>query len=135
MLLTDEIRKRLEHTIIQQKLSNYKIAKELNISATTLSNYLTGKVKKADNTKIEAICRVLGISLHWLTTGQNKVSMSEYQVHPEAPESEDLKEVVKQIFLILQAREDQYLNIHQDVNRLRTELSEFKQEIHRLIKK
>lgn len=133
MLLTNEIRERLQHSIKAHKLSNYKIAKELNISATTLSNYLTGKVKKADNTKIEAICRVLGISLQWLVTGQDMVKVPSGK--HTTTESVDLKEVVKQIFLMLQSREDQYLNLHQDVDNLRRELSEFKKQISKCLKK
>lgn len=134
MLLTKEIRQRLKNAITSQKISNYKIAKELNISATTLSNYLTGKVKKADNTKIEAICRLLGISLHWLVTGQDMVKLSG-SIKQTSSESVDLKEVIKQIFIMLQSKDDQYLTIHQDVDRLQREFAELKKAINKISKK
>jgi len=135
MLLTDEIRQRLATAIKKQGFSNYRIAKELHISATTLSNYLEGKVNKADNTKIEAICRLLDISLQWLLTGQDMIKMPSDKNLPENEVPVDLKEVVKRIFLMLQARNDQYLSLHKDVDRLRHEFSSFKQEISKLSQK
>lgn len=134
MLLTKEIRQRLKNAITSQKISNYKIAKELNISATTLSNYLTGKVKKADNTKIEAICRLLGVSLHWLVTGKDMVKLPG-SIKQTPSEPVDLQEVIKQIFIMLQSRNDQYQTIHQDVDRLQREFSELKKVINKISKK
>ena len=56
MELTPEIQKRLLHFMKLKKETGYTIHQKTGISATTIGNYLNGKVKKADNTKIKVIC-------------------------------------------------------------------------------
>ena len=112
MPLSKEIQERLAQAIRKKGLTNYKIAKELKISATTLSNYLKGKVKKPDNTKLEAICNLLGISTHWLYTGQDLVCDSS---HKPSSLSTAIEEKLNQIALQLQSKDDQYLNLHKDL--------------------
>ena len=112
MPLSKEIQERLAQAIRKKGLTNYKIAKELKISATTLSNYLKGKVKKPDNTKLEAICNLLGISTHWLYTGQDFS-------HKPSSLSTAIEEKLNQIALQLQSKDDQYLNLHKDLEYIR----------------
>ena len=66
MELTPEIQKRLLHFMKLKKETGYTIHQKTGISATTIGNYLNGKVKKADNTKIKVICELLEISLEQL---------------------------------------------------------------------
>lgn len=138
MQLTKEVQERLKQAIAIKGYSHYKIAKELNISATTISNYLTGKIRKPDNTKLKAICRLLGINLNWLLTGQDMVGAA-LDGETDLPEEGDIDYKFEQILLMLQARNDQYLNIHKDlehihryINNLHTEIVTIKEIISKI---
>ncbi len=138
MQLTKEVQERLKQAIAIKGYSHYKIAKELNISATTISNYLTGKIRKPDNTKLKAICHLLGININWLLTGQDMVGAT-FNDQTDMPEKENINYKFEQILLMLQARNDQYLNIHKDlehihryINNLHTEILTIKEIISKI---
>ena len=73
MELTPEIRERLKEIMNSNNDTGYTLNKKLGISATTIGNYLNGKITKADNTKLKAMCDLWGIDLLWLETGQDMV--------------------------------------------------------------
>ena len=59
---------RLQSIIEEQRISKYKIAKAIDISASTVSNYIKGKTKP-DSTKLTVLCKLLGVNKAWLQTG------------------------------------------------------------------
>lgn len=63
MELTPEIRERLKEIMNSNNDTGYTLNKKLGISATTIGNYLNGKITKADNTKLKAMCDLWGIDL------------------------------------------------------------------------
>ena len=63
---------RLQKILEENKISKYKLAKEIHISAATLLNYTRGNTKP-DITKINLICDRLGINPDWLLHGQGDV--------------------------------------------------------------
>ena len=71
--LSPEQQERLQEYLETRKISKYRIAHDLNLSASTISNYLTGKTKP-DGIKWELFRNYLGISEEWIRTGQNMVS-------------------------------------------------------------
>lgn len=113
MQLTKEVQERLEQAIATRGFSHYKIAKELKISATTISNYLTGKIKKPDNTKLEAICHLLGINMEWLLTGRHMVCINTDK--EKSPEKDSVEYKFEKILMMLQTKNDQYQNLHKDM--------------------
>lgn len=60
---------RLQSIIEERQISKYKIAKAIDISASTVSNYLKGKTKP-DSTKLTVLSRLLGVNKEWLQTGE-----------------------------------------------------------------
>ena len=60
---------RLQSIIEERQISKYKIAKAIDISASTVSNYLKGKTKP-DSTKLTVLSRLLGVNKDWLQTGE-----------------------------------------------------------------
>ena len=62
---------RLKEVMDEKGYTNYRVAKELNLSATTLSNYLNERTKP-DITKLEVISRYLGVNRKWLISGEGE---------------------------------------------------------------
>jgi len=60
---------RLQRIIEEKKISKYKIAKAIDISASTVSNYIKGKTKP-DSTKLTVLSNLLGVNKEWLQTGE-----------------------------------------------------------------
>lgn len=60
---------RLQSIIEERQISKYKIAKAIDISASTVSNYIKGKTKP-DSTKLTVLSNLLGVSKEWLQTGE-----------------------------------------------------------------
>lgn len=60
---------RLQSIIEERQISKYKIAKAIDISASTVSNYLKGKTKP-DSTKLTVLSKLLGVNKEWLQTGE-----------------------------------------------------------------
>ncbi len=124
MELTPEIRERLKTAMVNKKETGYTINAKLGISATTIGNYLNGKIKKADKTKLQVICELLGITLEWLQYGQNLVKT------PAEPDKEDSQEntdqLLKQIVLLLSSKDEQYIQIRRELEKIRTDINEIK---------
>lgn len=117
MELTPEIRQRLKNLMESKQDTGYTLNKKLGISATTISNYLNGKITKADNQKIKAMCDLWGVDMAWLETGVHKVEQ------PEETESEtSLEEVLKQILIRLNSQDEQYNNLRHEVLLIRDNL-------------
>lgn len=124
MELTPEIRERLKTAMGNKKENGYTINAKLGISATTIGNYLNGKIKKADKTKLKVICDLLGISLEWLEFGHDMVSVEpreDTQLAQDTPE-----QMMKQILLQLSSKDEQFIHIRRELERLRNEISEIK---------
>ena len=68
--LSPEQQERLQEYLETRKISKYRIAHDLNLSASTISNYLTGKTKP-DGIKWELFRNYLGY-------GQDKI----WSAHP-----------------------------------------------------
>ncbi len=62
---------RLQEVMNEKGVTKYRVAKDLRISATTLSNYLNNKTKP-DVTKLEVMSRLLGVNRQWLLTGEGE---------------------------------------------------------------
>lgn len=60
---------RLQSIIEEQGISKYRIAKAIDISASTVSNYIKGKTKP-DSTKLAVLSKLLGVNKNWLQTGE-----------------------------------------------------------------
>ena len=67
---------RLQSIIEEQRISKYKIAKAIDISASTVSNYIKGKTKP-DSTKLTVLCKLLGVNKAWLQTGDGPKYITE----------------------------------------------------------
>ena len=132
MELTSEIRKRLKNLMEEKGATGYSLNQKLGISATTISKYLNGKIIKADNTKLKAICELLGKNLEWLETGD----MSTDEISDTNIDVENQDELLKQLLLNLSGKDDLFINlrqelynIHNDLNTIKKELSHLKNEI------
>ena len=68
--------KRLQEVMNEKGVTKYRVAKDLHMSATTLSNYLKSKTKP-DVTKLEVMSRMLGVNRKWLLTGEGEKYRSE----------------------------------------------------------
>ena len=62
---------RLLEVMKEKGYTKYRVAKDLNMSATTISNYLNNKTKP-DTTKLEVLSRLLGVNRIWLLTGDGE---------------------------------------------------------------
>jgi transcriptional regulator with XRE-family HTH domain len=111
--LSPEQQERLQEYLETRKISKYRIAHDLNLSASTISNYLTGKTKP-DGIKWELFRNYLGISEEWIRTGQNMVSTSP----KKTPAPNSVEAAVEEIRLMFQTRDDQYMNLHKDLEKL-----------------
>lgn len=127
MELTLEIRERLHYFMQLKHETGYTIHQKTDISATTVGNYLKGKVKKADNTKIKVICNVLGITLEQLLLGEG--IHEPHDIKGTATEDKDIQYYIKEIFRKLQGADDQYLTLRKDMEFLRKEIQDLKKEI------
>ena len=138
MELTPEICQRLISVMEFKNITGYTIHKKLGISATTISNYLNGKIKNADNTKIKAICDLLDIDMKWLETGEtNIVCRSDEQIKEYTEGSAEYLQ--NQILLALTAKDDQFKHIRKDtssildmINLMKKDMNKIKQEIDEL---
>ena len=68
--------KRLQEVMNEKGVTKYRVAKDLHMSATTLSNYLKSKTKP-DVTKLEVMSRMFGVNRKWLLTGEGEKYRSE----------------------------------------------------------
>ena len=133
MELTPEIRSRLKSVMENNNDTGYTLNKKLGISATTIGNYLNGKITKADNTKLKAMCELWGISMEWLEFGHDMVKCPG---EPETiPEEETTESTLKQILLKLSSQDAQFNNLRKDILSLKEHLEEIKKEMTHLKKK
>lgn len=129
MELTPEIRERLKTLMESRKETGYTLNRKLGISATTIGNYLNGKITKADNTKIKAMCDLWGVDMKWLETGLHTVQSAEEII----PENENPEQLLKQILPRLEGKDDQYALISQDIRLIKDNLSTIYKNLNRLI--
>ncbi len=125
MELTPEIRERLKTAMANKKETGYTINAKLGISATTIGNYLNGKIKKADKTKLKVICDLLGITLEWLQYGQDLVK-TPAESGKEGSSQENTDQLLKQIVLLLSSKDEQYVQIRRELEKIRTDINEIK---------
>ena len=62
---------RLQEVMNEKGYTKYRVAKALNMSATTISNYLNNKTKP-DTTKLEVLSHLLGVNRNWLGSGEGE---------------------------------------------------------------
>ena len=62
---------RLQEVMNEKGYTKYRVAKALNMSATTISNYLNNKTKP-DTTKLEVLSHLLGANRNWLVSGEGE---------------------------------------------------------------
>ena len=106
--LSPEQQERLQEYLETRKISKYRIAHDLNLSASTISNYLTGKTKP-DGIKWELFRNYLGISEEWIRTGQNMVSTPHDETSPKkTPAPNSVEAAVEEIRLMFQNRRPVY---------------------------
>lgn len=129
MELTPEIQERLKILMESRKETGYTLNRKLGISATTIGNYLNGKITKADNTKIKAMCDLWGVDMKWLETGLHTVQSAE----EITPENENPEQLLKQILLRLEGKDDQYALISRDIRLIKDNLSTIYKNLNRLI--
>ena len=128
MELTPEIRQRLKNLMEINQETGYTLNKKLGISATTIGNYLNGIVTKADNIKIKAMCDLWGVDMEWLETGVHKVQQPE-----ETETEESLEELLKQILLRLNSKDEQYHVLRQDILLMRENLQSIYKNLNMLL--
>lgn len=138
MELTPEICQRLKSAMESKNETGYTIHKKLGISATTIGNYLNGKITNADNTKIKAICHILEIDIIWLETGEiNLVCRPEEKSEEYTKGSTE--NLFNQILLAMNSKDEQFTHIRKDtrtildvVNSMKKEIGKLKKEIDKL---
>lgn len=84
----EAIGQRLKEILEEKGVTMYRISKEVGVSKSTLTNYITGRTKP-DSIKLAAICDFLGVNKVWLLTGigERWVSASTVQVVNEVREA------------------------------------------------
>lgn len=134
--LLPEVQQRLQEAIAESNLTMYQIAKNLGLSPSTISNYLSGSVKKPNRDKLSAVCRELGITLEWLLTGENKISeISPRYTSSNAGDSKDYGELLHQLAISFKSRDDQILYLLQQNEDLKKELHDLQKKIKKLTRK
>lgn len=132
MELTPEIRKRLKSVMDSKNETGYSINKKTGISATTIGNYVNedSKTDTADDHKLEAICKLLEIDINWLQYGGDIVkSTSEMKSEQEKETPETM---LKQIFLKLNSRDEQFNYIRKENHTLKENINKITQGVDKL---
>lgn len=92
---------RLQSIIEERQMSKYKIAKAIDISASTISNYIRGKTKP-DSTKLSVLSNLLGVNKEWLQTGEGtKYTTEEVSPYEKFLYDPDNKQINEKLILIL----------------------------------
>lgn len=76
------LQQRLESILQKRNISNYKLAKQLNVSKTTVANWLQG-VSSPDSQKLLAIAEYLNVSTDYLlglTSIENSIPDAGYKI-------------------------------------------------------
>lgn len=115
--LTEEQQQRLKKYLQEKGITKYRIAHETNLSATTISNYLNGNTKP-DQIKWGLVRKYLGITDEWLQTGLDTFNNSPASNSPDDNLPAQLNEKIEEIRRMFQSRDDQYLNLHKDLEKL-----------------
>ena len=104
---------RLKEVMDEKGYTNYRVAKELNLSATTLSNYLNERTKP-DITKLEVISRYLGVNRKWLISGEGE---KERLVAEDGKPEED-ENTVNRLLNLLEKHTDSIREKDQQISQL-----------------
>lgn len=138
MELTPKICQRLKSAMESKNETGYTINQELGISATTISNYLNGKITNADNTKIKVICNFLEIDIIWLKTGETNLACH-FQEKKEEYAKGSTENLLNQVLLVMNSKDEQFTHIRKDtrtildvVNSMKKELGKLKKEVDKL---
>jgi transcriptional regulator with XRE-family HTH domain len=106
-LITPLFQKNLEHLIYLKRIKKYELAKELNISGSNITNYLSGTVKRIGEDVVKNICNFFNVTFAELfdsdlsSPQRNKVKESklEYKINPDTLDISIFLYFVKQIDL------------------------------------
>ena len=104
---------RLKEVMDEKGYTNYRVAKELNLSATTLSNYLNERTKP-DITKLEVISRYLGVNRKWLISVEGE---KERLVAEDGKPEED-ENTVNRLLNLLEKHTDSIREKDQQISQL-----------------
>ncbi|GAB6119210.1 XRE family transcriptional regulator [Dysgonomonas termitidis] len=63
---------RLNEAMEMRRISRYRLAKDCHLSATTITNWLTGKTVP-DKTKIRAVSEYMDVNSNWLLAGEGNM--------------------------------------------------------------
>ena len=98
---------RLQSIIEEQRISKYKIAKAIDISASTVSNYIKGKTKP-DSTTLTVLCKLLGVNKAWLQTGDGPKYITEepQTVYNRTPADIDDKQMIRKLINLLESQHE-----------------------------
>lgn len=98
---------RLQSIIEEQRISKYKIAKAIDISASTVSNYIKGKTKP-DSTKLTVLCKLLGVNKAWLQTGDGPKYITEEPQTTYNRTTTDLddKQMIRKLINLLESQHE-----------------------------
>ena len=91
---------RLQSIIEEQRISKYKIAKAIDISASTVSNYIKGKTKPDS--------KLLGVNKAWLQTGDGPKYITEepQTVYNRTPADIDDKQMIRKLINLLESQHE-----------------------------
>lgn len=98
---------RLQSIIEEQGISKYRIAKAIDISASTVSNYIKGKTKP-DSTKLTVLSKLLGVNKSWLQTGEGtKYIVEEPEaVYQQVPAEINERQMIQKLLNLLDRQYD-----------------------------
>lgn len=98
----NSIGERLGYILNKEGISNYKLATDLHIGKSTITNYLNNKTKP-DSSKLDAICSYLKIKKQWLLTGEGEI-YNETNALVEKKETE-CDETIKELIEAIKRRD------------------------------
>lgn len=102
----DSIGERLAYVIDNIGISRYRIATDLNIGKSTITNYLNN-LTKPDSSKLDAICNYLNINKTWLLTGKGEIYRVMENRHSKECEKVEDSYTIKELVAAIKRRDEQ----------------------------
>lgn len=136
--MTSGYHTRLANLIKESGLTNYKIAKILEISPSTVANYLKG-TRKPDSTKLKALCELLQVNIQWLLTGDGPKKMLVGETPPTysfpgKKKSDSNEDMTKKVLFWLQHIEDQLKEMQNSTLEMQKTIALMNQKIEKIEK-